>query len=104
MRYLINQKYYGRIKMVRQVQQHTIVKDNIDCHYTNAVCCSAHAFYILFYESFMYISRDGKNKMKASPPNEPLAMTSKKHRILVPKNTRFQASNYDMGKKSPLIL
>ena len=100
---MINEKYYGRIEMVRMIQKHTIIKDNIDCHYANSVCVAARAFYILFSNLFMYISRDGKNKIKVGTPNELLAMTNKSRKIIVPKHAKFAAADHDMGKKSLLV-
>ena len=76
-RILQNERYYGRINVSRKIQKHTIIKDNVDAHYSNACLKSVRKFGINYKENTIFISWDDKNKMKFGAPGEPLAQSHK---------------------------
>ena len=68
-----NERYFGRINIVRKIQKYTIIKENIDSHYSNAVLKGVRKFGIEHINNTLFILLDNKNKMKFGAPGEPLA-------------------------------
>ena len=67
-RVLQNERCFGRIKVVRKTQKHTIIKENIDGHYSNACLKSVRKFGIEHERNAMFVAWDDKNKMKFGAP------------------------------------
>ena len=102
-RSLLNEKMYGRIDVVRRIQKHTIVKENVDGHFSNACLKNVRKFGMLHKEHTTYIVMDDKCLMKVGSPGYPLALSSKARKVFVPSDLRFEAADHDMCMKFPLV-
>ena len=100
-----NEKLSNRIPMKKLCQRHTIVKDHVDGHYSNAQAkIVRNAFKMLTSKNCLYWSCDDKNKLKIGPPGEPLALAARARKVWVSQNKDFNSLDHDMGIKAPMIL
>ena len=83
-RVLMNERHCGRIKIARKAQKHTIVKENIDGHCSNAWLKGVRNFGVDHKNNALCISWDDKNKMKLGSPRYPLAMSPKSRPTFIP--------------------
>jgi len=102
-RALLNERYFGRINICRKIQKHTIIKENVDGHFSNAILKAVRKFGIDHKENTKMIVRDDKNKMKVGAPGEPLALSHKTRKCFVPNNLQFEASDHDMCIKTHFV-
>ena len=102
-RALMNERYFGRINITRKIQKHTIIKENVDGHFSNACLKAVRKFGIDHKENTAMITRDDKNKIKVGAPGEPLALSHKTRQCFVPSDLQFEASDHDMCIKTHFI-
>ena len=76
-RALHNERNYGYINIVRRVQKHTIVKDDVDDHFSIVYLKGIRKFSILYKNKTTYIFFDDKYHIKVGLPGYHLAISHK---------------------------